>query len=150
MSLTLVFCRSGPGTSAAGGARGGHRVRPAAAGRPALHRGRCVLGGGMRVAAFNTMVNKIDRFLTWGASFSIFAQKQTTRNIANAAYLATVVVLRTDVLKPPKPSTRSRDSSSKGKWSARLPGVAADRPRSEWSAQPCSGGGLPTGRFWAE
>ena len=105
---------------------------------------------GCEVAAFNTMVNKIDRFLTWGASFSIFAQKQTTRNIANAAYLATVVVLRTDVLKPPKPSTRSRDSSSKGKWSARLPGVSADRPRSEWSAQPCSGGGLPTGRFWAE
>ncbi|KAF0302589.1 hypothetical protein FJT64_025315 [Amphibalanus amphitrite] len=56
---------------------------------------------GEKVADFE-ILNKIDQFLTWGAAFSVFAQKPTKKSTRCSAYLATVMVLQTDVLKPPK------------------------------------------------
>ncbi|XP_043233871.1 uncharacterized protein LOC122387591 [Amphibalanus amphitrite] len=56
---------------------------------------------GEKVAEFE-ILNKIDQFLTWGAAFSVFAQKPTKKSTRCSAYLATVMVLQTDVLKPPK------------------------------------------------
>ena len=57
---------------------------------------------GSEVAKFETFANNVDRFLTWGAAFTSFAQKTTNRSVANAAYLVTVLVLKTDVVKQPK------------------------------------------------
>ncbi|KAF0288866.1 hypothetical protein FJT64_001393 [Amphibalanus amphitrite] len=57
---------------------------------------------GEKVADFEILINKIDQFLTWGAAFSVFAQKPTKKSTRCSAYLATVMVLQTDVLKPPK------------------------------------------------
>ncbi|XP_043232775.1 uncharacterized protein LOC122387039 [Amphibalanus amphitrite] len=46
--------------------------------------------------------NKQDQFLTWGAGFTVFAQKPTRKATQCLAYVATVMLLKTDMLKPPK------------------------------------------------
>ncbi|KAF0304724.1 hypothetical protein FJT64_023540 [Amphibalanus amphitrite] len=44
---------------------------------------------GEKVADFE-ILNKIDQFLTWGAAFSVFAQKPTKKSTRCSAYLATI------------------------------------------------------------
>ena len=56
-------------------------------------------------ARFETLRNTVDQFLTWGAAFSVFAQRPR-RAIEVAVYLANVLVLKTDLVKPPKGFTR--------------------------------------------
>ena len=57
---------------------------------------------GIEAVTFTTFCNAVDRFLTWGAAFTVFAQKTSKRSVASAAYIATVLALKTDVNKPPK------------------------------------------------
>ena len=57
------------------------------------------------VTRFVTLISKVDHFLTWGAGFTVFAQKPR-RAVEVAAYLANVLVLKTDITKPPKGFTR--------------------------------------------
>ena len=57
---------------------------------------------GTAAARFTSFKNKIDQYLTWGAAFTIFAQKVGMRAVESAAYMVLVIVLKTDVMKPPK------------------------------------------------
>ena len=74
---------------------------PQAGGPPCVHEDTLFVEGSP-VARFEMFQSSVDRFLTWGAVFTVFAQKPTKKSTRCAAYLATVCVLKTDVLKPPR------------------------------------------------
>ena len=57
---------------------------------------------GCMVARFEKLCGKVDRFLTWGAAFTTFAQRMTFKARQNAAFLVNVHVLGTDMCAAPK------------------------------------------------
>ena len=56
---------------------------------------------GEKVVDFEVL-NKIDQFPTWSGAFTVFAQKPSRKATKCSAYVATVLILKTDILKPPK------------------------------------------------
>ena len=74
---------------------------PRNGGPPCIHENDLFVEGTV-AAHFSSLKNKIDQYLTWGAAFTTFAQKSGMRAVESAAYLALVVVLKTDIRKAPK------------------------------------------------
>ena len=58
---------------------------------PAIHEDALWVEGCV-VAKFDVFTGKVDRFLTWGAAFTTFAQRLSFRATRNAAYLFNVHV----------------------------------------------------------
>ena len=54
------------------------------------------------VLEFRELTSSVDQLLTWGASFTIFAQSYTRPSVSMTGHIICVKVLRTDMTNPPK------------------------------------------------
>ena len=57
---------------------------------------------GVPAVQFKELTAKVNKLLTWGAAFTVFAQSFNRPAIRLAGYLMCAVILKTDVSPPPK------------------------------------------------
>ena len=57
---------------------------------------------GVPAVQFKHLTSKVDKLLTWGASFTVFAQTYNRPAIRVAGYLLCATILKTDMSPPPK------------------------------------------------